>query len=827
MNKTENYDVVVLGGGVVGAAVLWHLAELGFSSILLERKTLTAGTTWHAAGLVGQMRLSHPLAKIACYGVDFIKDLAKHIGSDIGFKQPGSISLALSDQRLHELKRLKDISRFHGVKIDIMTPQELTKRFPYINNDGVVGALYTHGDGQVNPIDMTQAIVKMARKKGAMLKENCKVTKLLKQGRTITAVETEMGIIHCKYLVLCGGMWSRDIAKSVGICLPLQAAEHFYIVTEPIAECPKDMPVIRVPDEFAYYKEDAGKILLGAFEPGAKPWGLDGIPEDFAFDSLPEDFDHFEQVFTMALKRFPILEKAGINLFFNGPESFTPDAKFHIGATPEVDNFFVATGFNSTGIQTAPGAGKIISEWIKYGYPSEDLSGNEPSRLQYYTNNKLFLKDRTSETLGLLYALHYPHRQFETGRGARRSPFHNILLKKGAVMSEAGGWERPGFFKGLNQQGQMVDDYQYSWFLQNWHDLIYGEAIATRDKVALYDQCSFHKFMVMGKDALPLLNQLSCNQIDVALGKVVYTQWLNDKGGIEADLTITRLAEEKFMVVTGSGSGVRDYARLQKYQTAYDKVAIIDVTAGVSMLGMMGAESRKLLSLITGEDIEKLNHQNFPFGTSRRLEIGYASVQVSRLTYVGELGYEIYVPSDFGEYVLEKILTHGSDVGLGLAGYHCLNSCRLEKAYRHYGHDMAWNDNLLEAGLSFTARFNKKDFIGKQATETAMANSQYPERRLVQFYFNHATPTKPILCFHEEPIIIKGKPDKMIGMVTSGAWGYRLDKSIGMGYIHHPDGVSPAWLKEQDLAIIIADEEHSITAQIDGLYDPANQRIKV
>ena len=825
----EKYDVVVLGGGAVGAATLWHLAEMGMSAILLERKKLTSGTTWHAAGLVGQMRLSHALAKIACYGVDFIKDLANHAGTDIGFKQPGSISLALNHERLHEYKRLKDITRYQGVKIEVLRPEELKERYPYLNVDGVVGGLYTHGDGQVNPIDMTQAMVKAARQKGAVVTENCKVTKIITKGRQVTGVETEAGTIACDNIILCGGMWSRAIAKSVGVSLPLQAAEHFYIVTEPINDCPKDMPVIRVPDEFSYYKEDAGKILLGAFEPGAKTWGLDGIPEDFEFDTLPEDFDHFEQVFNMALNRFPMLEKAGINLFFNGPESFTPDVKFHIGRAPTIDNFFVATGFNSTGIQTAPGAGKMIAEWVKHGYPSEDLSGNEPSRLQFYTNSKEFLKDRTTETLGLLYALHYPYRQFETGRGVRRSPFHNSMLAHGAVMSEAGGWERPGFFKGPDNNGKMVNDYQYSWFLQNWHDRAMGEAITTRDKVALYDQCSFHKFMVMGKDALPLLNHLSCNEVDVAIGKVVYTQWLNDHGGVEADLTITRLGDVEFMVVTGSASGVRDLTRLQKYKNQFDKVEVIDVSAGLSMVGIMGPESRKLLSLATGEAIEKIDNASFPFGTTRQFEIGYAPVRVARLTYVGELGYEIYVSTDMAEYVLEKLLAAGKDVGLGMAGYHCLNSCRLEKGYRHFGHDMAWHDNLIESGLAFTARMNKKDFIGKAATATALEKSKKhggAERRLVQFYFNDTSAKAP-LCYHEEAIVMKGKPDQMVGMVTSGAWGYRLNKSIGMGYVKNKDGVTDAWLKQQKLAIVIGDEEHDITAQLDPLYDPTNQRIKI
>ncbi len=832
MAGKQKYDVVVLGGGAVGAAALWHLADLGFSSILLERKKLTSGTTWHAAGLVGQMRLSHALATIACYGVDFIKDLAKNAGVDIGFKQPGSVSLATNLERLHEFKRLKDVTRYHGVEIEILKPEELKERYGYINVDGIVGGLFTHGDGQVNPIDMTQAIVKAARQKGAVVKEDCKITNIIIDGGKVVGVETPDGVIECKHIVLCGGMWSHEIAKSVGVSLPLQAAEHFYIVTEPLADCPRDMPVIRVPDEFAYYKEDAGKILLGAFEPGAKPWGLDGIPEDFEFHSLPEDFDHFEQVFNLAINRFPMLEAAGINLFFNGPESFTPDVKFHIGRAPNIDNFFVATGFNSTGIQTAPGAGKMIAEWIKHGYPSEDLSGNEPSRLQYYTNSKEFLKDRTTETLGLLYALHYPYRQFETGRGVRRSPFHHHMLAQGAVMSEAGGWERPGFFKGQDKQGKMVDDYRYSWFLQNWHDRAMVEAETTRDRVALYDQCSFHKFMVMGKGALPLLNHLSCNQVDVAVGKVVYTQWLNDKGGVEADLTITRLAENKFMVVTGSATGVRDLTRLQQHQSHYENVEVIDVTAGLSMLGIMGPDSRKLLSLVTGEAVEKLGNQHFPFGTSREYEIGYAPVRVSRLTYVGELGYEIYMSTDMGEYVLEKILEKGKELNLGMAGYHCLNGCRLEKGYRHFGHDMAWHDNLVESGLLFTARFNKKDFIGKQATERAVAAADKlgaPAKRLVQFYFNQPTDAnnhQPPLCFHEEPIIIKGQPDKMVGMVTSGSWGYRLNKSIGMGYVNNAGGVSEDWLRNTRLAVVIADREHDITAQCQPLYDPNNQRIK-
>lgn len=834
----QKYDTIVIGGGAVGAATVWHLAKLGQKPLLLERKKFTSGTTWHAAGLVGQMRLTHAMAEMACYAVDYLKLLGsdKNLDVAMGFKQPGSVSVALTDERLHEFQRLADITRQQGVTIEVLEPKIMADRFPYLNMNGVVGGLWTVGDGQVNPIDMTFAMLKSAKMMGATAKEQMKVTDIILEKNQIKAVKVmadgnraEMMEIACDNLVLCTGMWSRQLAEKIGVVLPLQAAEHFYIVTEPVPNCPKDMPVIRIPDEFAYYKEDAGKILLGAFEPGAKVWGLDGIPEDFEFDTLPEDVEHFEQVLDLAINRFPLLGQAGIKLFFNGPESFTPDVKFHIGAAPNVKGCYLATGFNSTGIQTAPGAGKMIAEWVVQGLPPLDLSGNEIARFQPYSITKEFLKDRTSETLGLLYATHFPNRQFESARGIRRSPFHHVLLEKGAVMAEAGGWERPGFFKGKNNKGEMVDKYHYTWFRPKWHDLAKLEAMATAEHVALYDQTCFHKFLVKGRDALNLLNRLSVSEIDTALLKVVYTQWLHPKGGILSDLTITRLQADEFLVVTGSATGARDYHYLCQAIGANEHVTITDVTAGLPMLGLMGPKSRQLLAKLTKLDLTEFSNKNFPFATSRYMEIGYAPVRVARLTYVGELGYEIYVTADFASYVLEKILAIGAEFQLNMAGYQCLNGCRMEKAYRHFGHDIAWHDNLVEAGLQFTMGRHKTNFIGREPTLQAMAQAEKlgsADKRLVALQFEDKG-EQTALCYHEEPIMLmQGKEPMMVGAITSGAWGYRLDRSLGLGYIKNPKGVTAEWLQSAQFGVLIANKIEHVKISTKAFYDPDNKKIK-
>ena len=604
-------DVIIIGGGIIGCSIAYHLTRIGITDVvLLERKQLTSGTTWHAAGLIGQLRASRNMTELAKYTSDLLVNLEEETGQATGFKQNGSISLALNESRMEELKRGASMAKNFGLEVEVVSPGEIAERYPMINLDGAVGGVFLPKDGQANPIDATQAYAKGARMAGARIVEGVKVEKILVEGGRAVGVRTAQGETRAATTVLATGMWSRELAKSAGVSIPLHAAEHFYIVTEPIDGLAKNLPVLRVPDECAYYKEDAGKILLGAFEPQAKPWGMDGIPEDFEFDSLPEDVDHFEPILEKAIERMPVLAEAGIQTFFNGPESFTPDDRYLLGEAPEVKDLFVATGFNSIGIQSSGGVGKVLADWVRDRMPPMDLIDVDVRRMQPFQSNRRYLRERTTETLGLLYAMHWPFYQYATARGARRSPFHEGLAKAGAVMGELSGWERPNWFA---PEG-VEPEYQYSYGRQNWFEHTGAECRAVRDTVGLFDQTSFSKFLVTGADACTVLNWISANDVDREPGAVVYTQWLNERGGIEADLTVTRLAETEFLVVTTAAGQTRDMAWLKRHIPDDARCSAVDVTAGLPMLGLMGPNSRALLERLSGED---LSGEAFPFATSK------------------------------------------------------------------------------------------------------------------------------------------------------------------------------------------------------------------
>ena len=707
-------DVVIIGGGIIGCSIAYHLTRIGITDVvLLERQQLTCGTTWHAAGLVGQLRATRNMTELAKYTTDLMKGLEAETGQATGFKQNGSISVALNEGRFEEFRRGASMAKNFGLEVRVITAAEIKERLPHLNIEGVVGGVFLPADGQVNPIDVTQAYASGARQRGGKVFENVKVTRILMDGDTAKGVETTGGTIHADKVVIAGGMWSRDLGLSVGVHLPLHAAEHFYIVSEPIKEMPQNMPVTRIPDEWAYYKEDAGKLMLGAFEPVSKPWGMDGIAEDFSFETLPEDYDHFEPVLEKAVNRMPLLETAGIALFFNGPESFTPDDRYFLGEAPFKHNLYVACGFNSIGIQSSGGVGKVLSEWIHDGHPPIDVIDVDVRRMMPFQTNRKYLYDRTTETLGLLYAMHWPYRQVVTARGVRRSPFHDRLVKLGAVMGEVAGWERPNWFAKPGEKAE----YAYSYGRQNWFAAAQREAEVVRDKVGLFDQTSFAKFRVEGRDALAILNRVAANNVDVEPGRIVYTQWLNQRGGIEADLTITRLSEIGFMVVTAGVSQIRDFAWLKRHIPDDAHCIATDITSGLPMIGLMGPNSRALLQKLSGED---LSTAAFPFGRSREIELGYARVRASRITYVGELGWELYVPAEFAAHVFDTLMQAGGEFGLEPVGMHTMNNCRMEKGYRHFGHDIGDEDTPLEAGLGFVVGWDKPGgFIGRDALHQA------------------------------------------------------------------------------------------------------------
>ncbi|MFL2741903.1 MAG: FAD-dependent oxidoreductase [Paracoccaceae bacterium] len=809
----DKAKVVIIGGGVIGCSVAYHLSKLGWSDVvLLERKQLTSGTTWHAAGLIGQLRASANMTKLAKYTQELYFDLEKETGVSTGFKRVGSISVALTNERMEELKRSAAMARAFGVDVEEISPREIQKRYPHINLERVVGGVFLGKDGQGDPANIALALAKGARQLGAKIHERVTVKKVFKNQNKVTGLEWidqngDRGHIACEEIVNCAGMWGHSVGKMLGANIPLHACEHFYIVTEPIAELAQ-LPVLRVPDECAYYKEDAGKMLLGAFEPNAKPWGMSGISDDFEFDQLPADFEHFEPILEMAINRLPMLEKAGIHTFFNGPESFTPDDAYHLGRTPEMENVWVAAGFNSIGIQSAGGAGMALAQWMQDKEKPFDLGDVDISRMQPFQGNKKYLFERSKETLGLLYADHFPFRQKESARGVRRTPFHEHLKSKGAVFGEVAGWERANWFSFDGQH----DEYVYSWKRQNWFENSAKEHMAVRENVGLYDMSTFGKIRVDGEDAERFLNYLCGANLSVDIGKIVYTQFLNSKGGIEADVTVTRLSETIYLIVTPAATRLADETWLRRNQKDYN-VVITDITAAEGVLALMGPNSRALLSSVSPNNFD--NEIN-PFGTAQVIEIGMGLARAHRVSYVGELGWELYISSDQCAHIFETIIDAGSDHDLKLCGMHMMDSCRIEKAYRHFGHDITCEDHVLEAGLGFAVDTDKPDFIGKKAVIDKREVGL--EKRLVQFQLTEPEP----LLYHNEPII---RDSEIVGYISSGNYGHKLGGAIGMGYIPC-EGESPEELLSSKFEIDVSGTICAAKASLKPLYDPLSKRTK-
>jgi len=810
-------DVVIIGGGIVGNSIAYHLGKIGITNtVVLERKQLTSGTTWHAAGLVGQLRASKNLTELAKYTTSLFEGLEKETGQATGFKQNGSISIALTDGRMEELLRGASMAKCFGLAVDVVSTAEIKERVPHYNMDGVKGGVFLPKDGQVNPIDVTQALASGARSRGAKIFENTKVTRILVEKCRAVGVETTEGTIMADKVVIASGMWSRELGRSIGVNIPLHACEHFYIVSEPIAELPRNMPVVRLLDECTYYKEDAGKLMVGAFEPKAKAWGGGGIDDEHAFVTLPEDMDHFEPILTSAINRVPLLETAGIQLFFNGPESFSPDNRYYLGEAPEVKNCYVATGFNSIGIQSSGGAGLVLSQWIKNGYPPMDVNGMDIRRIHPFQSVRSYVGERVTETLGLLYAMHWPYRQAETARGVRRSPIYEQTKKLGAVFGEVNGWERPNWYA----RDGVKPEYEYSYGRQNWFPCADYEAKQLMTKCVFFDQSSFAKYSVEGRDACKVLNNISANNVDVEPGRIVYTQWCNERGGIEADLTVTRLEEDKFLVVTGAVPQVRDMAWLKRNTPENAHCIATDITSGLPMIAVMGPNSRALLQKLSGAD---LSNAAFPFGTSKEIEIGFARVRASRITYVGELGWELYIPTEFVAHVFERLIAAGAEFGITPAGMHTMNNCRTEKAYRHWGHDMSDEETPIEAGLGFAIAWDKKGgFIGREALLKQKALPVHP-KRMVCIALEDSSTAAPMM-YHEEPIYRNGV---IVGSTTSGAWGHRVNLSLGMGYVSNDGGVTKDWLDSGKWEVELAWKRYSAKVQLQSFYDPKGERIKV
>ncbi len=805
--------VIIIGGGVIGCSVAYHLTKLGWKDVvLLERKQLTSGTTWHAAGLIAQLRATANMTKLARYSQELYGNLETETGVATGFKRVGSITAALTGERLEELRRQAAMARAFGVEVEEISPAEVKARYEHLNIDDVTGGVYLPLDGQGDPANIALALAKGARQGGAKVQERVAVTGLDRDGRRITGVNWQgedgsAGRIACDMVVNCAGMWGHEVGRMAGVNVPLQGCEHFYIVTEAIAGLTQ-LPVLRVPDECAYYKEDAGKMLLGAFEPTAKPWAVNGIPRDFEFDQLPEDFDHFEPILEAAVNRMPMLAEAGIHTFFNGPESFTPDDAYHLGLAPEMDNVWVAAGFNSIGIQSAGGAGMALAQWMEGGEKPFDLGDVDISRMQPFMGNKTYLAERSTETLGLLYADHFPFRQKATARGVRRTPFHNHLIERGAVMGELAGWERANWYA---REGE-TPEYEYSWARQNFFDNVREEHMAVRQNVGMYDMSSFGKIRVEGRDAEAFMNYVGGGNYSVPNGKIVYTQFLNNRGGIEADVTVTRLTETAYLVVTPAATRLADQTWMQRHVGDFN-VVITDVTAGEGVLAVMGPRARDLLNAVSPAD---LSNEVNPFGTAQEIEIGMGLARIHRVTYVGELGWEVYVSADMAGHVFETLHEAGQGMGLKLCGMHMMDTCRIEKGFRHFGHDITCEDHVMEAGLGFAVKKDKPSFIGRDAV--LRKQDEGLSNRMLQFKLMDSEP----LLYHNEPIVRDGE---IVGFLSSGAYGHHLGAAMGLGYVPCK-GETAADVLASTYEIDVAGTRVRAEASLKPMYDPTSERVK-
>jgi len=802
-------QILIIGGGIVGCSIAYHLAKRGVSDVvLLERKQLTCGTTWHAAGLVSMLWGTPYLTKLAEYTHELYAGLEEETGQATGYRRIGSLSVARTTERLEELRRTSSMASVFGVESEMIDVDRLPEFYPEINTEGILGALYIEKDGQTNAIDTTMALTKGARNHGAKVLENIKVEEILVEDGKAVGAKTDQGSIAADNVVLAGGLWSRDIAAKIGVDLPLYACEHYYVVTEDI-EGLTSRPVLRDFDKGVYIKEDTGKILMGWFEHNAVGCPMDRIPEDFAFDEFPCDLEHMEEYLLRGMGTLPVLEETGIRLFFNGPESFTPDNLHLLGPTPEVDNFYVACGMNSKGLAAGGGIGKVMADWIIDGYPPGDIWDCDVRRFHPVQCEQAYVEARIPEALGHTYAMHWPFYQYKTARDKLHSPVHQVLKDQGACFGELAGFERPYWFA----RDDAKAEYDYSYKRQNWFKFYAREHMAVRQNVGIYDVSSFGKFEVTGPDAEQALQWICAGDVGVEPGNLVYTQWLNERGGIKADLTVSRTDHDRFMVITFIGTYNKDLWHLKKHLQG--DVQLRDISADYACLALQGPNARTVLEKIAETDVSA---EGFAFGSGRYTKVAGVKVWLQRISYVGELGWELFIPADLATGVFTELQRAGAEFDVSNVGLHAVNSLRLEKGYRHWGHDIGTEDNLVQAGLGFAAKPDASDFIGRDAFLQAKA-AGLPDRRLVQFKLDDPEP----LLYHNEPIVMDGR---IVGYLTSGMYCHSVGAAIGMGYVEVPD-LTADRIAEADFEIEIAKERFAAHASLRGLYDPTSSRMKI
>jgi glycine cleavage system aminomethyltransferase T/glycine/D-amino acid oxidase-like deaminating enzyme len=820
--------IVVIGGGIMGCSVAYHLARLGEKDVvLLEQGRLTSGTTWHAAGLVGQLRAHESMTRLIRYSTDLYASLEAETGLATGWKKCGSLAVARTADRMTQLKRTAAVARAYGVACDVIGSEDAGRLFPLMRTDDLQGAVWLPGDGKANPSDLTLALAKGARNRGVKVFEGVRVKEpslaTVDGRRSVRALawndkQGRSGSIAADVVVLCGGQWSRELGRRMGVTVPLFSCEHFYIVTDVIPGVFRDLPVMRDPDGYIYFKEEVGGLLMGGFEPEATPWlqsarHRGGIPENFEFQLLPDNWDAFQILMDNAMLRVPALETARVKQFYNGPESFTADNNFILGPAPGLANVWVGGGFNSMGIASSGGAGKALAEWIVQGEPTLDLWPVDIRRFARFNGNESWLPDRIKEVLGLHYKMPWPNRELESARPFRRSPLYAHLRDAGACFGSKMGWERANFFAPSPAEARI----EYGWGHQNWHPWVAEEHRACRERVALFDMSSFAKLLVKGPDAGALLDRLVANVVPVEPGRTVYTGMLNERGGYESDFTITCLDAGEYMVVTGSAQAVRDLDVIER-ELARTKLrcTVVDVTAMHSMIAVMGPRSRELMQRVSTDEF---SNEAFPFGASREIALGYATVRATRLTYVGELGWELYTPVEFAVGVYETLLAAGRDLGIANAGYYAIDSLRLEKGFRAWGRELSPDITPYEAGLGFAVALDKPGgFRGRE--KLAALKGQPMSRRVVSLVVDAAHTN----LWGGELILRNGAA---AGFVTSAAFGHTIGRPVALGIVNAGNApVDREWLDTGHWEIDLAGERFSAAVSLKAPYDPASLRTK-
>ena len=810
--------VVVVGGGIIGTSVAYHLAHLGIRDVvLLERDRLTSGTTWHAAGLMATFgSTSETSTELRKYTRDLYLRLEAETGLATGMRQVGLIELAIEPGRLEEYRRVAAFNRHCGVEVHEISPKQVADLWPLARTDDVLAGFYIPADGRVNPVDVTMSLAKGARQQGARIIEGVAATGFLASNGAVTGVQTDKGDIEAEYVVNCAGMWARQLGELAGVSIPLQAAEHYYLLTEPIGEVSRDWPVLEDPANYGYFREEGGGLMLGMFEPVCAPWKVDGIPADFSFGELPPDWDRMSPFLEKTMSRIPISAQVGIRKFFCGPESFTPDLSPVIGEAPELRNYFVAAGLNSIGILTGGGIGRLIAHWIATGRPDMDVTGMNIDRLHPYQANPEYRATRTVESLGMVYATHYPGRSMRTARGARLSPVHHRLVEQGAFFRDVSGWEGADWYA---PAGTAPQAGELSWGRQDWHANWEAEHRACRDGVILMDMSFMAKFAVQGRDAGRELDRLSANAVNGDPGVITYTQWLNAAGRIEADLTVTKLADDDFYVVASDTAHRHALTWMRRHFAASGAHAFAaDVTSAYAQLNIQGPSSRALLAAVTSADV---SDEAFGFRTARHIDIGFARVLCIRITYLGELGYELHIPAEQAVHVYDRLVEAGSEFGLRHAGLKALSSLRMEKGYRDYGHDIDNTDTVLEAGLGFAVALDKPgSFIGRDAVAAQQASGPLA-RRLVQVLLTDPGP----LLFHAEIVRRDGAE---VGYIRAASYGWTLGGAVGLAMVESGGApIDQAWIDAGQWTVQVGHRMIPARASLRPLYDPASKRIRM